>query len=206
MRRVRVLRRPFDGHAQVGRSCRHAAVVGEQHAQLRSGALGCGEVDGAEGAQTCRVQVGGGVEQARRSPRWGPRSPRQLPAEFPNPAREDANDRQVGDAVEAGEVRSPPAACQSRESRCLEHGVITDAAPPAAELAFDGDQFECRAAVGLADDHVISSTPGAPWTGFTRSDCGHRVDGSAANASQAGTNFVTRTRRNVSRCSGLSRR
>jgi hypothetical protein len=46
---------------------------------------------------------------------------------------------------------SPPALRKSRESRCVEHRVITGAATPAAQLAFDGDQFECRAAVGAGE-------------------------------------------------------
>jgi len=36
-------------------------------------------------------------------------------------------------------------------SERLEHGVVTDTTPPAAELCFDGDQFERSAAVGTGE-------------------------------------------------------
>jgi hypothetical protein len=61
-------------------------------------------------------------------------------------------------------------------------------------------------APGLANDQVISSTPGAPRTDFTRSDAGPGRDGSSAKASQAGANLSRTTCRKLAACSGASRR
>ena len=53
---------------------------------------------------------------------------------------------------------------------------------------------------GPANDQVISSTPAALRTDFTRSAEGHGVEGSAAWASQARPNLSLTTRRNAVRC------
>ena len=47
--------------------------------------------------------------------------------------------------------------------------------------------------------HVISQTPGAPWTAFTSSEDGHAAAGSSERRSQAGWNSSLTTRWKVAR-------
>ncbi len=58
---------------------------------------------------------------------------------------------------------------------------------------------------GPANDHVISQTPGAPWTGLTRNDAGHGRPGWLACSSAAAWNLTTASLKSA-RSASVSRR
>ena len=65
-------------------------------------------------------------------------------------ARDQIADQYTWDAV-AGSRPGGRTWSRVGLSRTIEYGVVTDSAPPTAQVIVDGDELECGAAVGAGE-------------------------------------------------------